>query len=651
VFIRDYLNNTANEITQRELPSFSTKDEFLSWQKDERIKFHKILGIDKYLEQERPSLNVKKTGTLQRKTYRIEKLSYESLPGLYVTANLYIPDNITKPVPAIIYLCGHSPTQKIKYQAHPRKFAQLGFVTLIIDTIEYGEVHGMHHGTHSHGQFQWISKGYTPVAPEVWNAIRGIDLISEYKEVDENKIGITGHSGGGAISWWTACCDDRIKAIASSSGTGTISSHVSERTIDTHCDCIFPNNPYGQSLIEFYALVAPRPILIVSPDRDKNYTIESVRTVYKRLRQLYKNLGYEDKIELFEFHAHHSYSSSSRKAIFSWFLKHLKGENIQKESMIDIDKEDEEGERLLVYSGQTPANDESTNVQEWFIPSPKPISINSYEDLKLIRTGLINKLKEESFASFPNKKTSLHIETRQNYLERDRSWYYKFTFESEQGWRLPGELRGKSKLANSEIHSPVGVFLGSPRDHDGFRFQSIPIVQDLPPTWLQALIDTRGIGETAWGTDINWHVRRSLALTGRTIASLRVWDILRGIQALRSMPMVDENKIIIAAEKDMTVPALYAALLDGNIWGLVLKHPPATQNIVSYPNGSDNQIEIINSLRHIDLPQVAGLIWPTKLIFLGHRPESYHWAESIHKILGEPGGVWRTQGLADWKIR
>src|SRR5699024_4383953 len=117
-----YLNNTANEITQRELPSFSTKDEFLSWQKDERIKFHKILGIDKYLEQERPSLNVKKTGTLQRKTYRIEKLSYESLPGLYVTANLYIPDNITKPVPAIIYLCGHSPTQKIKYQAHPRKF-------------------------------------------------------------------------------------------------------------------------------------------------------------------------------------------------------------------------------------------------------------------------------------------------------------------------------------------------------------------------------------------------------------------------------------------------------------------------------------------------------------------------------------------------
>lgn len=651
MFIRDYLSKTTNEITQRELPSFSTEDEFLSWQKKKRNKFQKALGIDKYLEQERTPLNVKITGTLQRETFRVEKLYYESLPGLYVTANLYIPQNIKKPAPAIIYLCGHSQTQKVNYQAHPRKFAQLGFVALIIDTIEYGEVRGIHHGTYSHGLFQWISKGYTPAAPEVWNAIRGIDLLSAYQEVDKNKIGITGHSGGGAISWWTACCDERIKAVASSSGTGTFGSHVSERTIDTHCDCIFPNNPYGQSLIEFYALVAPRPILIVSPDRDKNYTIDSVRTVYKKLKEVYKNLGYEDEIDLFEFHAPHSYSSSSRKAIFSWFLQHLKGEKNHRNRMTDIDQEDEEAEKLSVFKGQTPANDASTNVQEWFVPSPETISISSYGDLKIFRKDLIKKLKEESFASFPNSDLPLHIETRQKYLERDRTWYHKFTFESEQGWRIPGELRGESKLANAETPSPVGIYLGSPSSQDGFRYQNIPIVQDLPSTWLQALINTRGIGETAWGADMNWHVRRSLALTGRTIASLRVWDILRGIQALRSMPMVDKNKILIAAEKDMTVPALYAALLDGNIWGLVLKDLPSTQNIKSNPDGSDSQIEIINSLRHTDLSQVAGLIWPTKLIFLGHRPESYHWAEKVHKDLGEPGGVWRVPGLSDWITR
>lgn len=650
MYVRDYLTTIADELTDRNLPAFSADDgEFLSWQKDRKAKFHKMIGIDRYLNQPRSPLNAIITGTLQKEKYRIEKLYYESLPGLYVTANLYIPHEEKRPAPAIVYLCGHSPTQKVLYQEHPKKFAQLGFVTLIIDTIQFGEVRGTHHGTYSHGQFQWISKGYTPAATEVWNAIRGIDLLTERQEVDETRIGITGHSGGGAISWWTACSDDRIKVMASSSGTGTVASHVRERTIDTHCDCIFPNNPYGWSLIESYALIAPRPVLIVSPDRDYNYTIDSVRLVFEKLKDLYHQLGHKENVQLFEFHAHHSYSAASRKAIFSWFIQHLKDEEDRDEEISDFDGKVEKEENLLVYQGNTPSNDQSTNVQDWFIPQPELPTVRSPQELKNTREHLVKKLMEESFSAFPKSNIPLSVETRQIYFRKEDTWHYKFTYISEYNWRIPAELWGDANMRNSR--SPVAVYLKSPGNMDGHRFSKIPIVHDLPSSWLQAVIDVRGAGENAWGMEMNWHVRRSLALTGRTVASLRVWDVLRGIEALRSMPEVNPDKIMIAAEADMAVPALYAALLDGNIYAVALKDPPASQNLPSQSNGFDNVTEIINSLRHTDLAQVAGLIWPAGLIFLGNRPESYRWSENVHHQLGEPGGVWRVPSLAEWKYR
>ncbi|PAV31258.1 hypothetical protein CIL05_00980 [Virgibacillus profundi] len=647
MYIRDYLVKIAEDITERPLPSFSSESEYFLWKKNKQIQFQQMLGIDTYLNEQRSPLNVTITGTLKSDTHRIEKLYYESLPGLYVTANLYIPNDLKHPAPAIVYLCGHSPTQKVKYQDHPRKFAQLGFVTLIIDTIQFGEVQGMHHGTYAHGQFQWTSKGYTPSATEVWNAIRGIDLLTERQEVDQNRIGITGHSGGGAISWWTACCDDRIKAAAASSGTGTIASQVRERTIDTHCDCIFPNNPYGWSLIESYALMAPRPMLIISPDRDRNYTIESVRLVYERLKALYSNLGFKENIQLFDFHAHHSYSPDSRKAAFSWFLKHLKGEENSENKVNDIDGKQESEKELLVYQGKTPPNDESTTVQEWLIESKELPLIQSSQELKATKKNLIKKLMTESFAAFAKHNIPLAVETKQKYFSNEETWHHKFSFVSEYNWKIPGELWGSSMKASN---SPTAIYLKSTANTDGFKFHKIPIIHDLPSEWQRAMIEVRGTGESAWGTEMNWNVRRSLALTGRTIASLRVWDVLRGIQAIRSRPEVNPDKIIIAAEKDMTVPALYAALLDSRIYAVILKDPPASQDISSNANGSDNVIEIINSLRHTDLPQLAGLIWPTKLIFLGNRPKNYRLSEDIHKKLGEPGGVWRMQELSDLNI-
>jgi hypothetical protein len=80
------------------------------------------------------------TGVIERANYRIEKLHYESLPNLHVTANLYLP-NVEKAErrPAVLYVCGHVEQQKVHYQGHPKRFAELGFPTLIVETVQYGE--------------------------------------------------------------------------------------------------------------------------------------------------------------------------------------------------------------------------------------------------------------------------------------------------------------------------------------------------------------------------------------------------------------------------------------------------------------------------------------------------------------------------------
>jgi len=92
---------------------------------------------------------------------------------------------------------------------------------LIIDTLEFGEVAGIHHGLHNLNMWRWLSSGYTPAGVEVWNAMRAIDYLETRKEVDVSRIGITGISGGGAVSWYAAAADERIAVAVPVCGTFT----------------------------------------------------------------------------------------------------------------------------------------------------------------------------------------------------------------------------------------------------------------------------------------------------------------------------------------------------------------------------------------------------------------------------------------------
>jgi len=642
VGIREHLCRVAAEVTDNSLADIETKEQWLEERPKRLRQYLEMQGILDFLpKEERPPLNVKVTGVVKRDDVTIEKLHYESLPKLYVTGNLYIPNNLDGPAPAVIYVCGHSDTQKLHYQPHARRWAQLGFVTLILDTIQFGEIKGMHHGCYRYGQWHWYSRGYTPAGVELWNAIRGIDLLQERDEVIPGKIGITGISGGGATSWWTAAADERIKVAAPVCGTGTVKAHVKDLTWDGHCDCMMFINTYQQDLADCGALIAPRPLMVASADRDGIYSIASIRETYSKVKKIYDLYGAGDDCQLVETPGGHSYHNISRTRIFSFFMKHLMGKDVPPESIEDVGEEVESEETLRVYVDGPPSDERTSTIQESFIPVAKAPVIESQEDVVPERNRLVEILKEKTFGHFPEQPCDLDVETDFEYMN-DETKLARLAFTPEQDWRLHAKLIRPAE--SQDKNSPALIFLYSP---GGERWEFEGFTSNFDSSWIRLAVQCRGVGETAWGQDLQWHIRRNAAITGRTIASMQVYDTLRAIELARGLPGVDPDRMAIAGRGQMAAVALYAALLDGHLEAVILEQPPATQNAPSNPDGTGEAIEMLNCLRFTDLPYAAGLLYPTDLVFVGDTPDTYHWAEDLYNRLGRQ--VYRVDQLADYQ--
>ncbi|HOW64686.1 MAG TPA: acetylxylan esterase [Candidatus Paceibacterota bacterium] len=646
VSIRDYLAREAGRMTETALSDYQSASAWRRLVSKRRRQFLEMMGLDQLASlNPRPPLNVRVTGGVDRSSYRIENLYFESLPGLYVTANLYVPRQIDGRVPGVLYVCGHAERQKTHYQAHPRRFAELGFVCLIVDTIQLGEAPGYHHGCYREGWWHWYSRGYSPAGVELWNGIRALDLLAARPEVNPERLGVTGISGGGAVSWYVGAGDERVRVTAPVCGTATLSSHIHDRTIDGHCDCMWWINTYRWDLADVGALIAPRPLLIASADRDGIFTIESIRKVHGQLAGLYRRLGASEHLRLVETPGGHSYHSRSRTEIFSWFLRHLAGRDVPASRVGDIDdrpERQESIETLRVYVNGAPSGNRIPTIQDDFVPLARPVPIADEAAWRQQRAEVVAKLSMQTFGAFPRKPPPLDLQIEYEFDE-GTILGHRFGFTSEEGWRLQGRL-WRSK--EGQIHRPAVVGLCLPREGRG---ETRSFLFGIRMPWARIEIAPRGTGDTAWSEDLNWHIRRSLAWMGRTLASMRVWDTLRALQAVRRLPGIIRDQIYLAAQGEMCVVALYAALLDGGVRGVFLEGPPGTLNVPGEKDGRGPAIELLNALRIADVDQVAGYLWPGELVLEGAATGTYSWAEETYRKLGSPGRLARVKALGDWR--
>lgn len=644
--IRTYLSNEARRMHGESLQDLPAPQDWAHAREQWQAQYFEMMGITSHMAlQERPPLNVCVTKETERDGYRIQNLYYEALPGLYVTGNLYLPTDVEGPVPGVLYVCGHAQKQKEHYQAHPRKFAQLGFACLLVETIQLGEIEGNHHGTGRRGWFNWFSQGYTPAGVELWNGVRGLDLLAALPEVDGERLGVTGISGGGAVSWWIAAADERVQVVAPVCGTATFASHVCERTIDGHCDCMFFVNAYRWELADLARLIAPRPMLIGSANRDGIFHIRSIRETFAGVKQVYEHLDAGQNAILIETPGGHSYHANSRRGIFSWFLRHLADKDVSPEEAGDIDDRpemQEDAATLRVYQNGVPTAERVTTIHEDFFTLPELPSIANADELTAAREKALAGLNEISFGHFPIEPCNLDAEIEYETGRGDAVAGGRFAFSSEGGWRLHGNWT----LPESDADAPAVLALRVPHER---RRATEDWLQGLDSSWARVVAEPRGTGDTAWGQELDWHVRRSCMLLGRTVASMQVYDTLRALEAVGHLPGVDGARVTLAGRGQMAVVALYAALLHGNVEALILSDLPESLAAHSNPDGTGIASEILFALQHADLPQAAGLLWPTELVFLGPRPGTFGWTEDIYARLGSPGAIRHVMSLAQWQ--
>lgn len=209
---------TAEQSLAKEVPN---KAAWLANKDRYRRELKEMLGLEP--EPPRGDLKPVITGTVPGDGFVVEKLHFQSLPGLYVTANYYRPTQQAGKLPTILYVSGHGPTyapddtscgNKASYQHHGIWFARHGYTCLILDTVQWGEILGEHWGTYKLNRWWWVSRSYTPAGVETWAGIRALDYLATRPEVDMEKIGVTGRSGGGAYSWFITAVDDRIAVSA-----------------------------------------------------------------------------------------------------------------------------------------------------------------------------------------------------------------------------------------------------------------------------------------------------------------------------------------------------------------------------------------------------------------------------------------------------
>ncbi|MBY0528518.1 MAG: prolyl oligopeptidase family serine peptidase [Gemmataceae bacterium] len=682
-----YFRSETKKISDVCLADIKTKEDWEKKRPELRRQFFEMMGL--WPLPPRTDLKATITGKVETDLYTVEKLHFQSSPGLYVTGNLYLPKRGQFPAPTILYVCGHGNTvvdkvsygSKVSYQYHPAWFAEHGYVCLILDTLQLGEIQGIHHGTHNLGMWWWQTLGYTPAGIECWNAMRALDYLETRKEVDKKRFGVTGRSGGGATSWWLAAADDRVQCIVPVAGIADLQAHVCEGVADRfkkglvpgHCDCMYFVNTYRWDFPLVAALCAPRPLMLGNSDKDDIFPVPSYRRLADKVRKVYDLYGAGDKFALLETEGPHKDTTELRKGINGWmnrWLKDDRGETVEEE------RPRLDPKQLKVFD-RLPDDQYNTTIHETFVKPAHPELPHSPEVArewwKGQREVWMQTLREQVFRGWPEKAPALNPKLAAD-VKHDGLRLRGFDFVSEENvelrlWLLTAETTEKPSLVVlnaldekgwnewlTELDPAFKAVLQTDQaiQRDDTKFlQNRRVLEKF--RWGFAYVAPRGIGPTRWaevGTPADNHIKRRFALLGQTLDGQRVWDVRRAFAVLKSLPELKKPPLLhqqvcsavnpwtllaapqwkdaplwLQGKGDMAGIVLYASLFEPDVARLDLWHPPA-----SHRQGPT----FLNLRRSFDMPQAMAL-GMTKEIRLYVKDDAeakaWDWALQLQKSL------------------
>lgn len=297
---------------------------------------------------EKTPLNEVIHGTIERDGYTIEKVYFASMPGHYVSGNLYRPTSGGRQpsksgkFPGVLFAHGHWANGRLHdagekaakasvdsggepdmdrgrffMQALPATLAKLGFVVFHYDMVGVADSTAIPHAA-GFADVQGELRLQSAMGLQTWNSIRALDFLASLPEVDSKKLGMTGASGGGTQTFMLAAIDDRLAAVfpAVMVSTGMQGGCVCE-----NCSLLRVNT----GNVEIAALFAPKPQAMSAAN---DWTKEMMTKGYPELQQLYELYGARDRVLVKAWLEYgHQYNVHARQMMYSWFLKHLQGKD------------------------------------------------------------------------------------------------------------------------------------------------------------------------------------------------------------------------------------------------------------------------------------------------------------------------------------
>ena len=301
----------------------------------------RVLDMIGGLPAERTPLNARIVGTLPMRGYRIEKLVFESLPGLHVTALVYVPDAPAGRKPAVLVACGHAPDGKSfkNYQELAGQLARRGYVVLSWDPVGQGERSQFWDAARGRSRYNLVCGEHAVLGNlaclagtslnryQVWDGMRALDYLLTRPDVDATRIAVTGTSGGGQQAAYLGALDERIGVVAPSCFITAMPMRMANRIFEDP-DSDPEQDPPG--LVSegidhpgLLLLVYPRPLIVAAAVRDF-VPIEGARRTVRELADLYRRFGKGDRIAFAQGHHAHMFSPENRRAVYA-FLDRFNG--------------------------------------------------------------------------------------------------------------------------------------------------------------------------------------------------------------------------------------------------------------------------------------------------------------------------------------
>ena len=581
---------------------------------------------------ERTPVNARIVGTLERERYTIQKIVFESQPLFYVTAVAYVPTQHTAPFPGILFPPGHSRNGKAyeSYQRTPAGFAEKGYLVLVYDPLGQGErwqywdpikrESAFISSTREHSNVgaQCLLLGINLAQYMIWDSIRALDYLLSRDDVDPERIGCTGVSGGGTNTAYYVPFDDRVKAAMPTcyiAGFPALLDSVGPQDAEQN---LFGQLAVGLDHEDYLSLVAPRPLCVGAATGDY-FPLAGARRCVDSAKRVYAVLNVPDQLTLAVAEQGHGYDLPMRQAAYEWFNNEFdKREEGNNETEIAVEPDEtlwctETGN--VHELGSETVFTLNRKLLEDIDPALPPVGTESEAALY---QQVVRERVRRVLSAFPLAGdlglTSIALESS-DHVRRER-----IVFESEPGILVPGVLR---KPVGAEENTVLLWIDDAGKDNES----STVMLDALAVRGVASLaIDPRGMGETGYPatdnpqTSDNGHISHKVAYMGflqaRPLLGMRVQDVLRGLDALASHPATAAKHIMLGGRGGGALLALFAAALDQRAEGVI-----AHECLGSYRWLVENEYYaydaswfLFGALREFDICDVAALIAPRKLV-------------------------------------